>query len=328
MSETAAAQLRRILLVIPRVADGEAHSIADIAGQARVPFETLLRDLQMLSERLDVPGGFVEGVGIFIDDETVSVTAAHFKRPMRLTMAELSALELGAAVLRAARPAHEHEVLDRVLAKLRKVMTSLAGNVAHEGVTHAELGGAGDPAHLATIRQARRSHRKVRLRYVHGDGSDAGERIVSPYSLFFSSGAWYLAARCETSGGLRFYRADRITSAELTGAPYEVPADFVLEDVLRDGRPLTGEPLLTMRVRYSPRIARWISERERAAPESDGSLLLDHPVHDEEWALRHVLQYGPDAELLSPPALRASLAARLGAMTGAGRVEANGEARC
>ena len=45
MKETAADQLRRILLVIPRVADGEPHSIADIAARAGVPFATLLRDL-------------------------------------------------------------------------------------------------------------------------------------------------------------------------------------------------------------------------------------------------------------------------------------------
>lgn len=316
MKSTAADQLRRILLVIPRVADGEPHSIADIAARAGVPFETLLRDLQTLSERLDVPGGFVEGVGIYIDEDSVSVIASQFKRPMRLTMQELSALELGVAVLRATRPPHEHETLDGVLDKLRRAMSPAPGNDARDGVEHAVLGGTGDLTHLATLRQGRRRQQKVSLRYVRGDGSDGGDRIVSPYSIFFSSGVWYVAAHCESSDALRIYRVDRITSAELTGMSYEMPADFVLDDILRDGRPLTGEPLTTMRVRYSARIARWIAEREKVAPEADGSLTLDHPVHDEEWALRHVLQYGPDAELLSPPELRATLAARLAAMAG------------
>ena len=331
MKETAADQLRRILLVIPRVADGEPHSITDIAARAGVPFATLLRDLQTLSERLDVPGGFVEGVGILIDEETVSVIGSQFKRPMRLTMSELSALELGVAVLKATRPLHEHETLERVLEKLRRAISPLAATDARDGVEHAALGGAGDLAHLATLRQGRRTLRKVRLRYVRGDGSDGGDRIVCPYSIFFSSGVWYVAARCESSDALRFFRADRITSAQLTGTTYEMPADFVLDDVLRDGRPLSGESLTTMRVRYSPRIARWIAEREKVTPEPDGSLALDHPVHDEEWALRHVLQYGPDAELLSPPELRASLATRLRRMGGKGAralpVEANGEPR-
>lgn len=33
-----------------------------------------------------------------------------------------------------------------------------------------------------------------------------------------------------------------------------------------------------MRVRYSPRIARWIAERERLAEEADGSVAMDVPV--------------------------------------------------
>jgi predicted DNA-binding transcriptional regulator YafY len=63
----------------------------------------------------------------------------------------------------------------------------------------------------------------------------------------------------------------------------------------------------TMLVRYSPRIARWIAERELRAIGDDGALVLDHPLADVDWAVRHVLQYGPDAEVLSPPTLRTRL---------------------
>ncbi len=59
-----------------------------------------------------------------------------------------------------------------------------------------------------------------------------------------------------------------------------------------------------MTVRYSPRIARWVAEREGKPLDEDGSLTLEHPVADDSWAVRHVLQYGPDAELLEPAELR------------------------
>ena len=39
---------------------------------------------------------------------------------------------------------------------------------------------------------------------------------------------------------------------------------------------------------------------------------------DVEWGVRHVLQYGPDAEVLSPAVVRAELGRRLAAMA-AGR---------
>jgi predicted DNA-binding transcriptional regulator YafY len=64
-------------------------------------------------------------------------------------------------------------------------------------------------------------------------------------------------------------------------------------------------------VRYSPRIARWISEREGRALEPDGSLIMEHPLADLDWAVRHVLQYGPDAEVLGPPEVRRAIVERL-----------------
>ena len=91
MSDTASAQLKRLLHLIPRVADGEEHTIAEIAGAVRMSPSELLHDLGAISERFDAPGGFVEGVSILIEQDTVCVNASHFHRPMRLTMPELCA---------------------------------------------------------------------------------------------------------------------------------------------------------------------------------------------------------------------------------------------
>ena len=49
MSDTAAAQLRRVLLLIPRLADGEEHALADVAAEAGVEAEQLFRDLASIS---------------------------------------------------------------------------------------------------------------------------------------------------------------------------------------------------------------------------------------------------------------------------------------
>jgi predicted DNA-binding transcriptional regulator YafY len=73
-------------------------------------------------------------------------------------------------------------------------------------------------------------------------------------------------------------------------------------------------PATGIKVRYSPRIARWIAEREGVAPSEDGSLTLEHPLADTAWGVRHVLQYGPDAEVLEPVSLRDEIARRLSAM--------------
>lgn len=69
-------------------------------------------------------------------------------------------------------------------------------------------------------------------------------------------------------------------------------------------------------MRYGPAVARWIAEREGKPLAADGSLTVEHPLADPEWAVRHVLQYGPDAEVLAPESVRAELGQRLAVMVG------------
>src|SRR6476469_10265822 len=117
---TAAAQLRRILQIIPEIADGCEHDLHEVARQAGVDAETLLRDLKALADRYGEPGGFVEGMQIYIGSDKVAVTSDHFLRPMGLTVEELRALELGLSVLRAERPPDETSVIERARERLRK----------------------------------------------------------------------------------------------------------------------------------------------------------------------------------------------------------------
>jgi predicted DNA-binding transcriptional regulator YafY len=70
----------------------------------------------------------------------------------------------------------------------------------------------------------------------------------------------------------------------------------------------------TVTIRYSPAIARWIAEREGRELEAGGGLTLELPCADTDWAVRHVLQYGPDAEVLAPAEIRMAVRQRLDAM--------------
>jgi len=65
-------------------------------------------------------------------------------------------------------------------------------------------------------------------------------------------------------------------------------------------------------------IARWIAERAGKELAADGSLTLEHPLADEHWLVRHVLQYGADAEVIDPPEGRAAVRERLRAIVDRG----------
>jgi predicted DNA-binding transcriptional regulator YafY len=86
-----------------------------------------------------------------------------------------------------------------------------------------------------------------------------------------------------------------------------------VEQVLQSGRVFQHDDdrTPTLRIRYSPRVARWIAEREGVPCDADGGLEVAYPLADDGWAVRHVLQYGPDAVIVAPDAVRARVLALL-----------------
>lgn len=315
MSGTAGDRFRRLLEILPRIADVTDVPVTELAATLGVAPRVLLDDLRALAERYDEPGGFVAGVSVLLDGERVSVRANHFHRPMRLSMSELCALEVGLGVLAREQGA---DAVGTLRAKLAQCIAKLPTDDAHAGLRDGALADGLQAAALPTLRAALREGRVVTISYRKGYQGEGSERAVHPHRLTFARGTWYLVGWCARSEGPRVFRADRIVAAVVTEAPITQRLTEADVPTLDDGTPFsapTGVP--TMTVRYSPAIARWIVERDGGAVEADGSAVRTIPLADREWALRHVLQYGPDAVILEPPELRDELAGRLRAMAGA-----------
>ena len=313
MADTAAQQLRRILLLIPRLADDREEHIDDIARELGTTPQQLLFDFTSMTKRFDV-AGFVESVRIHVENARVSVTTSDFHRPMRLTMTELCALELGLAMLRLERPPADHPAIDRALERLRKTISTLPANDDHLDLRVASMSNAGSIEHLNSLREAAKSHRRVRIRYQASAASEVAEREINPYLVIHSEQMWY-AVTLGADGALRHFRLDRISAVAMLDATFD--ADGTVADrVLRAGKAFASDTDRHMTVRYSPRIARWVAEREGATCDADGSLTLTHPVADDAWAVRHVLQYGPEAEVVGPEEMRELMREKLASLSG------------
>ena len=116
-------------------------------------------------------------------------------------------------------------------------------------------------------------------------------------------------AHCEQALTLRVFRLDRVAAASPVEERFTRPADFTVESVLRQGHVFVQEapPPEWLVVRYSATVAPWIAERESGIRQPDGSLVVEYPLADEAWAVRHVLQYGPDAVIVGPERVRVQL---------------------
>ncbi len=310
MADGALERFQRLLRVLPLLADGEPHSYASIAERSGVPVATIIADLRAVAEREDDPGGYVASLQIQLDGKAAAVISAPFQRPMRLTGRELAALELGLALLRVESPPEERPVLDRTRKKIRETILKLAPGDGL-GPTAATLGAEVDLGMLAELRKAVREQLAVRITYQGSGKPKAEPRTVHPYALLPAAGTWYLACHCKESEGFRIFRLDRVQACKALASTFTLPKEFSLDAVLRDGRVFMTKGTETVRIRYSAKIARWIAEREGKRVDPDGSLTVEHPLADSTWAIRHVLQYGRDAEILAPPSLRAMMRKRL-----------------
>lgn len=295
----AADQLERILFILPAAAQKGGVKLDDLARRLEVTREVVVNDLTEVTTRAFYhPAGSGSDLQIHLSGTRVSVwTTREFQRPVRLSLPEAVCLGL---VLRGARGEGDG---DAALAKLEQ---SLA--VADPGDLLRDMDAADLRPRAADVRdtvvQGLREKTAVQLDYVKPGDQAPSRRVVHPYALAHGEGAWYLLAHCERSGEVRAFRFDRILEASPTGEPFRVPGDFDPAAYLQGHRVYRGVEETEARVWYSPRIARWIAEREGGEWCADGGYTVTHRVADPRWIVRHVLQYGPDARVLEPEEAR------------------------
>ena len=314
MTIDATERLRRLLSVFPLFAERVEIAMSELERSSGVDFETLIEDLAAITERGDEPGGFVASVVASIGHSHVSIRSDHFLRPLRLNVPELCAIELGLAMLAATSAPDEQGPIARARARVRQAIIDMPAGEQQEEMWRGVPPSRADAQVLTELRTALRERRKVRMSYIKGASDEPRDRTVHGYALIPANDTWYLVAHCESSDAVRFFRLDRVERVTLLDERYEPPPAKSLERLVGNRKPFHSENANVLTVRYSPRIARWIAEREQVPLAEDGSLTLQHPLADVDWAIRHVLQYGPDAEVIAPAEVREKIRARLAAL--------------
>lgn len=216
------------------------------------------------------------------------------------------------ALLVAARSGGGQIALERGVRKL------LYG--AQGGVLTGEPGGplvAGSDADgevVVAAAAAAQRHDRVRFGYRTAAGA-AGTREVDAWAVVFRAGHWYLVGRDAGRDAVRAFRLSRVTTAlERVGEGSAPPADFAPSDHVRAG---PWEPGGDDRaeVAFAPDVAWHALEALEQAQEvrslEDGWVVLSIPFHDAEALAAPLLEYGPDAEVIAPAAVREEVVRRL-----------------
>jgi predicted DNA-binding transcriptional regulator YafY len=144
----------------------------------------------------------------FTSDEAAALAIA-LARPGRSPLAE--ALRSAMQKVLAAMPATEAEAAERLASRVHLM--------AHESDD--------SPRAARTIEEAVVASRVVVIEYKDNEGA-VTHRAVEPIALVGASDAWYLMAHCRLRDDVRFFRVDRVTSAQVTEEraperPYTIP---------------------------------------------------------------------------------------------------------
>ena len=156
--------------------------------------------------------------------------------------------------------------------------------------------------------------KRLKIRY-HGRRRDAeSERVISPQRLTQHRNSWYLDAWCHQAEGLRSFALERIREQELVDEPaHGVPATELAAHFDRSYGIFSGPPEHVAKLRFSPEMARWVSEvtghpDPQGAFEADGSWLIEVPFSGARELIMDVMRYGAEVEVLAPDFLRDAVA--------------------
>jgi predicted DNA-binding transcriptional regulator YafY len=197
---------------------------------------------------------------------------------------------------------------------------------AEGGVLAGMAGGplvAGSDAPSAAVlaaADAAQQRRRVRFGYRTSQGA-GGDRDVDAWGVVFRGAHWYLVGHDRDRDEVRAFRLSRITSAiDDVGEGSEPPDGFRATDHVEAGPwdPSGGERAA---IAFDPEVA-WLARdgfadaREERTLD-DGRVVVSVPFADEAILAAAILQYGPDAEVLEPPAVRDEVVRRLREVLGA-----------
>ena len=194
-------------------------TLAMLAEEVGASRRTVLRDIAALRDQ-----GFVihsesgRGGGLQLDPQSVQTTA-------RLSVAEIFALLLSVASMRAAGNLPFSKLADEGLAKIERALPSdklrdlrrfldclFVGELSPQ-VDISDMG-AMDPELLPTFEAAFLDRQHLRFRYCDAKGA-ASNRTVEPQAMLILPPLWYLVAWDPQRDDFRHFRMDRISRPEV-----------------------------------------------------------------------------------------------------------------
>jgi predicted DNA-binding transcriptional regulator YafY len=287
-------RLRRLMAIVGWLAKVGEAPIDEVAARFGLGQEELVRELELAACCGIPPYSPDVLMEIIVTDTSVQAQLPEgLARPRRLTPAEGFALSAAARTILAVPGADVDGSLARAASKLEAALG------ARESLT-VDLPA---PPLLAQAQRLVEEGRSAEIEYHSGSSDEVTHRRIDPVQVVSLDGHWYLDAYCHRADGLRRFRVDRIRSVvELDPVTGPLP----------EPRPAGAEPFVpgpgseVVELELGPAAA-WVLDSVpvlEAVPGAAGATRVTLAVGGRAWLERLLLQAGPEAGVIGPPAWR------------------------
>jgi predicted DNA-binding transcriptional regulator YafY len=305
-------RLFALVLLLQNRPNMTSKDLADYFGVSR---RTIFRDLRTLGES-GVPLTYAEGGGY-------EILEGYQLPPLMFTAREAATLLVGTAFTKLQPDQSLRADADEVGLKIRSVLpepvrdyidrlqenTVIAPYIRNldpgQGRHHEE-------GRWYDLSEAVAKQRSIYMQYYVASRDELTKRKVDPLGLVYYSDSWNLIAYDHLRKDVRNFRLDRIRKMRMMMDRFERPADFELEEYLKEKGSNPRNERVTLR--FHPRTYRWAKRSIPAEIEeevqTDDGVQVTFYFENLDYVARWLLRYGTDVSVVEPDALRESLRQR------------------
>ncbi|MDW8344652.1 MAG: WYL domain-containing protein [Verrucomicrobiae bacterium] len=301
--------MERMLLIHQAISRGEFPNCRSLAATMEVSAKTILRDIEFMRDRLNMPIAFSPSHNGYHYTEAVE----NFPL-MQMTEGELVALFVAEQAIKQYRDTPFASPLHAAFEKLTRQLTdpvSFSWSDLERAFSFRPLGvPIADVALFQTVSRAVLQQHELEFHYRKLNTKRHEPRRVQPYHLACIESQWYLFAYDLARASVRTFVLSRMRDARDTGKRFSRPTDFSIQKFLaRSFGVYEGQQPKQIRLRFDPSAAQLVQERiwhpsQRLRELPDGALEMTLELGGYPEVLRWVLSWGDRVEALEPPEFR------------------------
>lgn len=300
--------LERMLRIHQAIQSGRYPNATTLARELEVSAKSIVRDLQFMRDRLDLPIEYDDRRWGYFYTQEVSAFPN-----LQITEGELFALLVAEKAVQQYRGTNFERPLVSALKKLADALPetvslqwsdwdqTISFRTSAEPVLNLEV--------FDALARAVARREQIELAYRKPGCSEADRRVVDPYHLANINGEWFLFAFDHLRRDLRTFVPARIQSVRPTSRRFVRPRGFSVDRQLRGSFGVhSAEGRFDVVLRFTPRVADYIREKrwhpsQVLADRPDGGVELRLKLSSLIEIRRWILGWGGEATVVRPPEL-------------------------